>query len=168
MGKKRMQLTLFIDENISGAIEQIRKEFNPQQYELIKSHVTLCREDELEPVEKVMQNLEKLNFKYIAIDFGHAVRFSDGKGVLIPAMGDNDQFQKLRELILQGVIIDPGNPEPHITLMHPGNSTCSDRIFEQIEKTELPNKLEFRKISLIEQDEKNKWKILKEFELKEF
>jgi 2'-5' RNA ligase len=168
MNKKRIQLTLFLDESKSEAIEKIRKEFNPEQYALIKSHLTLCREDELEPIEKVIKNLEKLNYKYITLEFGAAVRFSDEKGVLIPAMGDNDQFQKLRELILQGVIIDPGNPEPHITLMHPRNSTCTDRIFEQIEKTELPNKLEFRTISLIEQDEKNKWKILKEFELKEF
>jgi 2'-5' RNA ligase len=168
MSKKRIQLTLFTDEKESKAIEKIRKEFNPEQFELIKSHVTLCRETELEPLENLIQTLEALDYKYITINFGPPVRFCNGKGVLIPAIGDTDQFQKLRELILSGIIIDQGNPTPHITLMHPRNSTCTDGIFEQIENTGFPDKLAFRKISLIEQEEKNKWKILKEFELNAF
>ena len=168
MSNKRIQLTLFIDEEKSKAIEKIRKEFNPEQFELIKSHVTLCREIELEPIEKLIQSLETSNNKFITINFGPPVRFSNGKGVLIPAIGDTDQFQKLRELILRRVSIDQGNPKPHITLMHPRNSTCTDRIYEQIQNTKFPNKLAFRKISLIEQDEKNKWKILKEYELNAF
>jgi len=40
MSTKRIQLTLFIDENESGMIEHIRKEFNHAQYALIKGHVT--------------------------------------------------------------------------------------------------------------------------------
>ena len=67
MSKKRLQLTLFIDEDKSEMIEKIRKEFNPLQFELIKSHVTLCREDELDPIEQVIQNLEKLNHTYSAL-----------------------------------------------------------------------------------------------------
>ena len=167
MSQKRIQLTLFIEGDKSAVIEKIRKEFNPQQYKLIKSHVTLCREDELESIEKVMQNLARLNYDYITLDFGLPVRFYDGKGVLIPATGGNEPFQKLRKLILQGVMNNPGKHEPHITLMHPGNSTCTDGIFQQIEKIELPCKLSFRKISLIEQEEKNKWTTLEEYELKE-
>ena len=45
LNQRRIQLTLFIEENEAETIEQIRKEFNPEQYELIKAHVTLCRED---------------------------------------------------------------------------------------------------------------------------
>ena len=167
MNEKRLQLTLFIDKDKSELIEKIRKEFNPEQYELIKSHVTLCRDDELESIEKVTQNLMKLNHEYITFEPGPIVRFSNGKGVLIPSKADNEQFQRLREFILRGVIINRANAEPHITLMHPRNSTCTDGIFQQIEKIKLPNKLTFRKISLIEQEEKNKWHILKEYELKE-
>lgn len=167
MNKKRIQLTLFLDENKSEVIEKIRKEFNPKQYELIKSHVTLCREDELEPIEIVIQNLEKLHYKYITLDFGSAVRFSDEKGVLVPATGDNERFHQLREHILQGVLKNSRKQEPHITLMHPQNSTCTDKIFQQIKKIKIPDKIAFRKISLIEQEENKKWEILKEYELTE-
>lgn len=167
MHKTRLQLTLFIDDGESESIEKIRKEFNPKQYELIKSHVTLCREDELEQIEKVILNLEKLNIGFITVDFGNVIRFSDGVGVLIPAVDDNQQFHQLRKAVLQGLIEQPRRHEPHITLMHPRNSTCTDSIFEQIEKMQLPQKIEFRKISLIEQELGIKWRVLKEFELKE-
>jgi hypothetical protein len=63
--QKRIQLTLFAEENKSGVIEKIREAFNPQQYELIKAHVTLCREDELEQLDKVLANLETLHNDYI-------------------------------------------------------------------------------------------------------
>jgi hypothetical protein len=78
MSNNRIQLTLFVDKKASGAIEKIRQTFNPLQYELIKSHVTLCREDELASLEKVITNLEKLNHDTITIHFGKAVRFADG------------------------------------------------------------------------------------------
>src|SRR5436190_22998575 len=128
MSKKRIQLTLFSDEEESKAIEKIRKEFNPEQFELIKSHVTLCRENELEPIENLIQNLETLDYKYITINFGRPVRFCNGKGVLIPAIGDTDQFQKLRELIFRRIIIDQGNPTQNITLLHMRNFTSIDGI----------------------------------------
>lgn len=85
---KRIQLTLFIDETESKEIEQIRQEFNPEQYQLIKSHITLCREDEIEQIEKVILNLKRLKFNCLTIAFGKVVRFSNEKGVLIPAIGN--------------------------------------------------------------------------------
>ncbi|NMR33228.1 hypothetical protein HIO71_03290 [Chryseobacterium aquaticum] len=48
MNKTRRQLTLFLDDHYSTEIETIRRKYNPVQYKSIKSHVTLCREDELE------------------------------------------------------------------------------------------------------------------------
>jgi len=167
MSKRRLQLTLFIDRDKSEMIEKIREEFNPLQYKLIKSHVTLCREDELEPIEQVIQNLEKLNHPGITIDFGQVTKFSDHKGVLIPATGENKQFHQLRKMILKGVNQYPRKHHPHITLMHPRNSTCTDNIFQQIQKMVLPGKIEFRMISVIEQEEENRWKILKEYKLED-
>ncbi|MEP7320201.1 MAG: 2'-5' RNA ligase family protein [Panacibacter sp.] len=166
MNIKRIQLTLFVDEIESVAIEKIRKEFNPEQYALIKSHVTICREDELEQLESVLLNLENLHLKCIAINFGNAVRFSNGKGVLIPGVGNNESFQKLREQVLRGVVEKPRIHEPHITLMHPGNATCTDAIFKQIAKCKFPSKIKFRDISLIEQEPGMQWNILKRFELR--
>ena len=86
MKLKRIQLTLFVEEKDSAAIEQVRSTFNATQYDLIKSHVTLCRENELTELEKVIQNLLTLDQDTIKINFGAAIRFSDGKGLLMPAI----------------------------------------------------------------------------------
>jgi 2'-5' RNA ligase superfamily len=162
----RIQLTLFADEVAAATIEKIRCAFNPAQYELIKCHVTLCREDEPEQIEQVLHNLAASDYPCINIGFGPAVRFADGKGVLLPATGANEQFHQLRAVILRGVIQNPRKHELHITLMHPRNSTCTNSIFAQIEKIELPAELTFGKISLIEQEGNGRWTVLKEFALK--
>ncbi len=49
--------------------------------------------------------------------------------------------------------------------MHSRNSTCTDRIFEQIKEQQFPTELEFEKISLIEQKNDKKWIVLREFNL---
>lgn len=147
-------------------MEKIRREFNPVQFAFIKSPVTLCRENEWEKTGVVMQQLMELNHAPITIEFGEIVRFSEGKGLMIPAFGDNEPFHKLREIILNGVIENPKKQEPHITLMHPRNSSCNDAIFEQVKAQDFPNKIEFHKISLIEQELDRRWHILEEFELK--
>jgi 2'-5' RNA ligase len=161
----RKQLTLFLNEPEILEIEKIRKTFNPEQYQLIKSHITLCREDEIEAIEQVRKNLEQLNFYIFYIDFGKAVRFSDEKGVLIPAIGNCEAFHQLREKILAGIIEKPRMHEPHITLMHPRNSTCTGEIFKQISAFNLPETITFNKISLIEQILGEPWKVLAEWPL---
>jgi 2'-5' RNA ligase len=163
--QKLIQLTLFIDEAQSAIIEKIRMQFNPVQYGLIKAHVTLCREDELEQMDKILLNLTMLDFNSITINFGKPVTFSDGKGLLLPAIGNNENFHQLRATVLQGVIKTPRQHQPHITLLHPRNATCTDAIFEQIAQVKFPDKINFTKISLIEQEMENKWQVLKELEL---
>jgi 2'-5' RNA ligase len=160
-----MQLTLFVDEYESRAIEDIRRQFNPEQYQLIKSHVTLCREDELGLFEKLMANLSALKCPPVSIDFGSVVRFSDGKGVLLPGAGNNEPFHQLRKIVLQGISEKPRNHEPHITLLHPRNATCTDELFEQIKTKKLPGKLVFNTISVIEQEAGEKWIVLNVFNL---
>lgn len=163
----RRQLTLFPEPADVLIIEQIRQEFNPIQFELIKAHVTLCREDEIENLEQVLSNLLLLarTQQKIYIEFGKVARFDNGKGLFLPATNDNKQFENLRKQVLTGLIDNPGKQEAHITLMHPRNSTCTDHIFELVEKINLPAKLEFKQISLIEQENGGQWKILKNFEL---
>ena len=162
----RRQLTLFVDPKDAKAIEQIRKEYNAIQFDLIKSHVTLCREDEIENLEHVLKNLLLLTQTEISIEFAEAKRFDNGKGLLLPATSDNAEFQELRRQVLVGLSDNPKKQEPHITLMHPRNSTCTDSIFRQLEKIELPKKIKFKRISLIEQQDGGKWDILKNFDLK--
>lgn len=166
MNNIRKQLTLFVDPKDAETIERVRQEFNPVQFELIKSHVTLCREDEIQDLEQVLSNLHSLALEEIVIEFGKAKRFDNGKGLFLPATTNNAGFQELRRQVLSGANVHPGKQEAHITLMHPRNSTCTDVIFQQVERLNLPKQLTFKKKSLIEQEDGGTWKILKEFELR--
>ncbi|MDJ1485129.1 2'-5' RNA ligase family protein [Cytophagaceae bacterium YF14B1] len=163
MVSKRLQLTLFVDETVSQTIEKVRHQFNPEQYNLIKAHVTLCREDELKDLTQVYKNLNSLKFSGIEIRFGQPVRFAEGKGVFLPAEGENETFYTLRKYILQDEIRELKHPEPHITLMHPRNSTCTDELFTQIMTFSFPQSILFTRISLIEQLDGKEWKVIKEF-----
>ncbi len=162
----RKQLTLFVDPVDSKEIEFIRKEFNPMQFELIKAHVTLCREDEIQNIEKVMANLLVLTQTEFEIEFDQITRFDNGKGLFLPAKNINEVFNKLRGQVLSSIIDNPRKQEAHITLMHPRNSTCTDAIFRKLQIINLPCKITFNKISLIEQTNCEQWKTLEEFALK--
>ena len=165
--RRRIQLTLFVDEKQSAAIERIRQKFNPLQYRLIRAHVTLCREDEIESFDNVIYNLTSQVLPKISICFGKVTRFSEGNGVLLPVNDNLHSFRTLRSQVLYGIIEAPRNHEPHITLMHPRNSICTDEIFQQIIKINLPTIITFGKVSLIEQVEQEPWKIIQEFDLNE-
>lgn len=160
----RRQLTLFVNPKDAEIIELVRREFNPIQFALIKSHVTLCREDEIENLEHIILNLQSLTQKEIVIEFGKVTRFDNDKGLFLPAITNNIGFQDLRREVLIGLIDNPRKHEAHITLMHPRNSTCTDEIFHKIEQLSLPKQLSFKKISLIEQEDGSQWNILQEFE----
>lgn len=164
MSSGRMQLSLFVPAEQSTAIEQIRRQYNPIQYDLIPAHVTLCREDELTSFEAVLKNLEHLDFPAFSIPFNPPIRFDNGKGLLLPAL-DNSTFQELRKLVLKGVIDQPRIHAPHLTLMHPRNSTCTDLIYKEIQSIPLPESFCFTQISLIEQVNGDPWAIKKEWPL---
>ena len=82
-------------------------------------------------------------------------------------MGDNEQFDLLRSKVMTGLVKTVQKHEPHITLMHPRNSTCTDQIFEVIQKSKLPTNLTFDTISLIEQIDGGQWQVLKTYKLKD-
>ncbi|MEO5943592.1 MAG: 2'-5' RNA ligase family protein [Ferruginibacter sp.] len=161
----RRQLTLFVDRKDADSIENIRKAFNSLQYGLIDSHVTLCREDDIENIDVVLNNLQKLNTTKITIHFGPPIRFNNDSGVLLPALGDNEQFQQLRLKVLADLGLALRQHEPHITLMHPRNSVCTDEIFKKIQETKLPSFLTFDNISFIKQVDGGQWEILEVFKL---
>lgn len=163
--KIRRQLTLFINKADAAQIEEIRSRYNPQQQQLIDAHVTLCREDEIANIDSILDNLKNINQKTITLFFGQPIRFDNDTGVLMPAAGANEAFHLLRKQVLHGLIHNPKQHEPHITLMHPRNSTCTDEIFEAIKKVTLPKKFSFNSISLIEQVDDGQWKTLNTFTL---
>jgi 2'-5' RNA ligase len=162
---KRRQLTLFVSDNYAIEIERIRQKFDPLQYDSIKCHVTLCREDEILDFEKISLNLKNVNQKAFFINFGKVKRFSQDNGVLLSSIGKNKEFHGLRRKILTGITPNPRNHDPHITLMHPLNSACTDEIYKELEAVKFPTQILFNKISLIEQEEGAKWQILEEFNL---
>lgn len=160
--KKRRQLTLFLDEKYSQAIENIRWLYNSEQYKLISAHITLCRENELHDIEKVIYNLNRLRHRPVHLTLTKPVRLDNGNGVLLPVTSD---CQALRKEILSGILETPGIQRLHVTLMHPRNSCCTDRIFESISSNIFPTEIVLKKISLIEQIDNNEWQVLDEFAL---
>lgn len=157
---------MFVNPNDAQEIEAVRKRFNPQQQELIDCHVTLCREDEIDNIEAILTNVQKLDTIEISINFGRVSRFNNDKGVMLPALGENETFHQLRSKILKGINEFIRKPEPHITLVHPRNATCTDERFEEITKFSFPNRIVFTRISLIEQINGGKWRVLQEFTAK--
>lgn len=163
----RKQLTLFVPKPQATALEALRARYNPLQKALIDSHVTLCREDELQELETLLQRLRELTLPTLSISFGPVARFENGEGVWLPASGNLELYYELRARILGEEAASRKRPLPHITLMHPRNSTCSDAIFEHFKQAELPGAIVFSAITLIEQVNGGPWSILEEFPLSE-
>jgi 2'-5' RNA ligase len=162
--KSRKQLTLFIHDS-NKVIEKIRAKYNSEQHNLISAHVTLCREDEIEEINKVIERIKLISLKRpIRIEFKKVERFSEGKGVLIPAIDKNIEFRELRKSVLGQTKLTK-EQYPHITLMHPRNSECTNEIFKKIKSQNLPTELIFERISLIEQIKGEKWNVIKEFNI---
>ena len=136
MRKIRRQLTLFIG-NSKETIEKIRAGYNPEQFKLIPAHITLCREDELEPIEKIIERIKSIQLeKPIRIELNGVERFAEGKGVLITATKGINDFRELRKTILETTEL-LREQFPHVTLMHPRNATYSDTLFAEIQKQDL-------------------------------
>lgn len=155
----RRQLTLFADD-LSGRLAHVRHTYNPAQAALIAAHVTLCREDELEPLDAVWPRLKSLELGGpLVLELGAPERFSEGKGVLLPAVGGLQAFAELRRRILAH-IDSPRAQAAHLTLMHPRNATCTDAIFAEIAALELPRRLVFQQVCLIEQVDGGVWRRL--------
>jgi 2'-5' RNA ligase len=80
----------------------------------------------------VIQRIKSITLKKpIRVEFKEVVRFSDRKGILIPATDRNIEFRELRKSVY---VQTKWTKEqfPHITLIHPRNPICTDEIFEQI------------------------------------
>lgn len=161
----RRQLTMFVPHPDATAIESIRSHYNPAQRAIIDSHVTLCREDELTSLDQVLQNLKILQQPPLTIRFGDIIPSEGGKGVLLPAVAGREEFHRVRQILLQDITNNPREMEPHITLMHPRNSTCNDAIFEEIRSYKLPKVIQFDAISLIEQVDGGPWQVQHTYKL---
>jgi 2'-5' RNA ligase len=151
----RRQATLFLPEPEGAAINALRSRVNPVQASLIAAHVTLCREDEVDDWAELGQRLAAVAPIDLTLRFGAPIR--DGNLVLLPAEARGDGFAHLRHRLLARPGHEPRPMQPHITLIHPRNGTCTDAVFDALRRECLPFAATFRGVSIIEQRDGAAW-----------
>lgn len=159
---RRRQATLYLPFPESGAVESLRSRFNPIQFTLIRAHVTLLREDEVEDWDRLVSRLASLGSITVTLSFGAPVR--DGNLVVLPAVESTESFRALRQTLLAGAVAEPRRHEPHITLVHPRNGTCSDAAFEEICAQYTPFTVTLQAVTIIEQADGGRWMDVARFE----
>lgn len=160
----RYQLTLFVTES-ADTIELVRRNYNPLQADLIPAHVTLCRENELANLKDIERNLSLLYLPPVTVEFGTPKRFADDKGLLLPGTGPNTEYHELRKKLLKTTAEEYHPNEPHITLIHPRNGTCTDAIYQEVMKMQFPASITFDECCLVKQEGNNVWEIIRRFPL---
>jgi hypothetical protein len=116
----RIQLTLFVPDSGASDLEAVRRSLDPVQARLIRAHVTLCREDELEGLGGAELEARVRAFEpgALTLRFGPPEIFH-AHGVLLPCVEGQEAFQALRRWVLSSSTVRP-HPA-HITLAHPRN-----------------------------------------------
>lgn len=157
----RTQVTLFLDQHEVSVIERVRAKWNPEQYELINAHITLVRDERVEDFASIVERVKKLKFPCFQVKLGAIERFCEGKGVFIPVLDPEMHLLEIRKrLKLDGTDFDP-----HITIMHPRNATCTDEIFKSLLEVTFPSQLSVNNVSVIKQTNGSKWEITHQFPL---
>ncbi len=158
---KRRQATLYLPLPHSDRIESLRSQFNRHQFELIRAHVTLCREDEVSDWGELASRLLDQGTIEVELEFGMPIR--DNNLVYLPAIGSTDSFDSLRHAILSSSHSIPRKHRPHMTLIHPRNGLCTDQVFDEIMARCEPFSAFFRYVTLIEQVNLERWRELAAF-----
>jgi len=153
----RRQATLYLPESCSKTAERIRSRYNPLQAQLIRAHVTLCREDEVADWEHFKSRLLSVGEIAISLTFNEIVR----RGNLVYASAENtDSFHRLRRALLATGSFEPRRHNPHLTLIHPRNGSCDDKTFHDLQTQFTPFKATFDSVTIIEQAADGPWRDL--------
>lgn len=158
---KRRQATLYLPLPFSDCVESLRSQFNRDQFQLIRAHVTLCREDEVSDWGELASRLLDLGTIEVGLEFGMPIR--ENNLVYLPAVGSTDSFDSLRQTILSSSLSMPRKHRPHMTLIHPRNGLCTDSVFEEITARSEPFSVNFRCVTIIEQVDTERWQELATF-----
>ncbi|HSS50742.1 MAG TPA: 2'-5' RNA ligase family protein [Thermoanaerobaculia bacterium] len=142
-------------------MESLRSRFNPVQFSLIRSHVTLCRENEVEDWEAFSFRLARSGPFNVSLAFDRPVR--EGNLVYLPAVESVDSFDALRYVLLGNGGSRPRKQPAHITLIHPRNGACTDAVFGEILSQFVPFSTTFDTVTLIEQTEGGRWRDIATF-----
>jgi hypothetical protein len=157
----RRQATLYVPPPSDISIESLRTRFNPAQSALIRAHVTLCREDEVCDWDRFADRLRGLAAFDVSLHFDTPIR--NGNLVYLPTKGSTDSFVALRSSLLSTLGTAPRRHDPHITLIHPRNGTCSKSEFDEISSQCEPFTVNFCRVTLIEQVDGGPWRDLASF-----
>lgn len=151
----RRQATLYLPESSSQNIEAIRSRFNPAQANLIRAHVTLCREDEVVDWEQFRSRLSSVGPITLELAFSRIVRDGD---LVYAAVENSDSFDQLRNEVLRTENGTPRHHIPHLTLIHPRNGKCSDKTFRELRRKFKPFAACIDTITVIEQIDGGIWR----------
>lgn len=152
----RVQLSLFVPQDVGADIEAIRRVVDPVQSRLIPAHVTLCREDELAGLglPDVQARLGQVRHGPIRLQFGPPERFGE-HGILLPCAGGTAAFQAVRAAILAGRTARPHTP--HLTLAHPRNPKAPGNDLRAAATLRAGLRIAFTAVHLIEQADDAPW-----------
>ena len=157
----RKQLTLFVPEPWRTSLDALRSRLDPIQASLIPAHVTLCREDELEPLAEasIFDRVGKWAHGPLNLSFSQPIRFEE-HGVLLPCTLGARAFQALRAWLLDAHT--PRKSAAHITLAHPRNPVAAGNTEEELAACPRELQLKFARVALIEQQGTGPWRVLQE------
>lgn len=154
----RRQITLFVPDPERPWLDAIREQLNPAQAALIAAHVTLCRDDEVTEWSALQVRANQMSEFAVSLRFGEPVR--ERNLVYLPVVGSTEGFDELRRHVLDDDACRI--QEPHITLIHPRNGTCTDAVFSAIQSL-FPREIAvtFRKLTFIEKTGERPWRSLR-------
>lgn len=163
--KIRHRLVLFLNPETAASIGPIRQTYDPMQANLVAAHTTLCGENELVNMERVLHNLSILYLPPVLIHFGPPECFADDFGLHIPESGENSGFRELRRKVLQGVVDEPSPLKASVILIDPRSGINTRAVVAELTKTQFPTDITFDECCLIRQEGSDPWEIIRRFPL---
>lgn len=157
MNNTRRQLSLYIPTIQSKVLEEVRKVVDPIQFNLIPAHVTLCRDNEINDLNRLKNKIDSLINLKLELTFDKP-KYFNGHGIIMDCIEGEEEFLKLREYILDDKKIK--KQFPHITLAHPRNKRSTSNSLTATKLIPNPFRVIFDSISLIEQKNNAPWKII--------
>jgi 2'-5' RNA ligase len=155
----RRQLSLYVAEPEASTLEALRLVLDPVQQALIPAHATLGREGEFgeHPDLEWRERVANLREPALRLSFGVAEAFHE-HGILLHCIGGREAFEALRARVLGPALLPLA---PHITLAHPRNPRAPGNSLAAA-RAALPPRLELRfdALSLVEQHNGGRWRVL--------
>ena len=119
MFELRRQLSLYVAQPESAALEALRAVLDPVQQSLIPAHVTLAREGDFDAASDLewRERIARLRAPCVRLAFGGPEPLHQ-HGVILRCIEGEDAYDALRRRVIGPTALPMS---PHITLAHPRN-----------------------------------------------